>query len=412
MKLTEHVNATENPLPHLRALACATLIAAVILASGVGVGERLVHRRIHALAPLTFSLKNQGVALQQTAFENPDLLPLYGSSELVKPIPDKAAAFFRRYPTEFEVFPVGKAGTTSLIILQKLAGVGSRLRGRKVAISLSPGWFLTAQVPAHYYEGNFSKLQADEFAFCADLSWELKGAVATRMLEFPGTLARHPLLTFALRHLAGGSWSDHLLYGLAWPFGRAETAILRAQDEFETTFFIWAQGRLKDPHRLPHRLDWETFLLHAAQKVNPGRLGDEESGSDWKVPETKGDAAFLANLRLAREWGDFELLLRSLRESGAEPLLISMPLNGPWLDRTGVSRAARALYLNRLHLVASHYHFPLKDFAAHEGDPRFLADHHDHLSIEGWMYYNRALDDFFHDRIPHSASSSPAPAAR
>ena len=355
-------------LPHLRALACAASAAAAILVVGALAGERLVHRRIHALAPLSFSLKNQGVALQQTAFENPDLLPLYGSSELIKPIPDKAAAFFRRYPTEFEVFPVGKAGTTSLIIVQKLAGVGAGVRGRKVAISLSPGWFLTAQVPAHYYEGNFSKLQADEFAFCADLSWELKGDVARRMLEFPGTLARHPLLTFALRHLAAGSRTDHLLYALAWPFGRAETAVLRAQDQFETMVFIWEQGRLKNPHRLPHRLDWETFLLHAAWKVNPGRLREQEKGGDWQLPESKGDAEFLANLQLAREWGDFELLLRSLRESGAQPLLLSMPLNGTWLEKNGVSRAARAQYLTRLRALAQRYGVPLEDFEAHEQD--------------------------------------------
>jgi poly-D-alanine transfer protein DltD len=29
-------------------------------------------------------------------------------------------------------------------------------------------------------------------------------------------------------------------------------------------------------------------------------------------------------------------------------------------------------------------------------DPDFLVDHHDHLSAKGWMYYNRALDEFFH----------------
>jgi D-alanine transfer protein len=399
-------------LPHLRALVNSALAATAILVAGALAGERLVHRRIHALAPLSFSQKNQGVVLQETAFQNRDLLPLYGSSELVKPIPDKAAAFFRRYPTNFEVFPVGKAGTTSLIILQKLAAVGPGLRGRKVAISLSPSWFLTANVPTHYYEGNFSKLQADEFAFCSDLSWQLKGDVARQMLRFPSTLERHPLLAFALRHLAAGTRTDHLLYALAWPFGRAETAILRAQDEFETTVFIWEQGRLKNPHRLPRALDWESFLVHAAQKVNPGRLREEETGGDWQVPESRSDAEFLTNLTLAREWTDFELLLRCLRESGAEPLLLSMPLNGAWLDRVGVSRAARAQYLTRLRALAQRYQVPLQDFAAHERDPRFLADHHDHLSIEGWMYYNRALDDFFHDRPLASASSSALPFSR
>jgi D-alanine transfer protein len=394
------VTAAANPHPHLRALAFSAAAAAAILALGSLHGARLIQHYVYALAPLSFSLKNQGVALQQSAFAKPDLLPLYGSSELVKPIPDKAARFFRRYPTDFEVFPVGKAGTTSLIILQKLAGVGKDLRGRKVAISVSPSWFFTPQIPAHYYAGNFSKLQADEFIFCADLSWDLKAAAARRMLEFPGTLTPHPLLAFALRHLAGGTKSDRLLFMLAWPFGRAETAILRAQDEFETWLFIREQGRLKNPHRLPHELDWETFLLHAAQKVNPGRIRDEEPGGDWQLPEAKGDAQFLMNLRLAHEWNDFELLLRALRESGAEPLVLSMPLNGQWFDRIGVSRSARAEYLNRLRSLTQRYGVAVQDFEEHERDPRFLADHHDHLSISGWMYYNRALDDFYHGRAP------------
>ena len=123
---------------HLRALAFASFATAALLSIGTLMGAHLIHRHMYALAPLSFPIKNQGVALQRNAFEKPDLLPLYGSSELIKPIPNKAARFFRRYPTQFEVFPVGKAGTTSLIILQKLAGVGDALRGRKVAISLSP----------------------------------------------------------------------------------------------------------------------------------------------------------------------------------------------------------------------------------------------------------------------------------
>jgi D-alanine transfer protein len=389
--------------PHLRALAYSLVATALLLIAGALLGERLVHRHVYALAPLSFPLKNQGVALQQNAFKKPDLLPLYGSSELVKPIPNKAAQFFRRYPTDFEVFPVGKAGTTSLIILQKLSGIGDGLRGKKVAISLSPSWFFTPQVPIHYYAGNFSKLQADEMAFCSDLSWELKGQVAGRMLQFPETLNHHPLLAFALRRMAGGSKLDRFFYSLAWPFGRIETATLRAQDAFETSAFIWKQGHMKDPVRLPHEVDWQTYLLHAAQKVNPAHMREDEPGGDWQMPEAKGDSEFLFNLQMAHEWQDFELLLKMLRESGAQPMLLSMPLNGQWFDRIGVSKTARAQYLFRLRALAHRYGVPLRDFEEHEEDPRFLADHHDHLSIEGWMYYNEALDEFYHDRLTEAA---------
>ena len=38
-------------------------------------------------------------------------------------------------------------------------------------------------------------------------------------------------------------------------------------------------------------------------------------------------------------------------------------------------------------------------FRDHENDPAFLVDFLDHLSAEGWLYYNKALDDFFHERL-------------
>lgn len=130
-------------------------IASVIICAGVITGRFLERRYIHVLAPIIFPQKNQGVALQKVAFEQPDLLPIYGSSELIKPSANKAADFFSSYPTGFSVFTVGKAGAASLIILQKLAGVGSDLRGKKLVISLSPTWFFREEVPISYYNGNF-----------------------------------------------------------------------------------------------------------------------------------------------------------------------------------------------------------------------------------------------------------------
>jgi D-alanine transfer protein len=98
---------------HLTASLIALGTAVVILWAGVITGKFLERRYIHALAPLSFAHKNQGIALQKLAFRQPDLLPIYGSSELIKPSSKKAAEFFRSYPTGFTVFPVGKGGATS-----------------------------------------------------------------------------------------------------------------------------------------------------------------------------------------------------------------------------------------------------------------------------------------------------------
>jgi poly-D-alanine transfer protein DltD len=43
---------------------------------------------------------------------------------------------------------------------------------------------------------------------------------------------------------------------------------------------------------------------------------------------------------------------------------------------------------------------PLLDFAEHDTDKYFLIDPWSHLSRKGWIYFDRALDAFYHDALP------------
>jgi D-alanine transfer protein len=79
-----------------------------------------------------------------------------------------------------------------------------------------------------------------------------------------------------------------------------------------------------------------------------------------------------------------------------------MPFDGQFYDRTGVSRYARESYYKRLRALTQQYHFPLVEFTEHDEDPAFLYLHKSHLTAKGWIYYDRALDDFFHGRVPRS----------
>src|SRR6188768_2322783 len=127
--------------PHLRAACIALSILSVAVVAVMGGAPSLERHWIHTLAPQPSSLKNQGTALQSAVFARPDLLPLYGSSELLKRVPDRASVFFASYPTNFAVSPVGKGGCTSLVMLQKIGASASAKPGRKVAVILSPTWF-------------------------------------------------------------------------------------------------------------------------------------------------------------------------------------------------------------------------------------------------------------------------------
>lgn len=398
---------TPNQRPHLAASAVAIAIILVAIVAGVYYCDRIEQRYVHALAPDLSECKLQGVVLQKKAFAQPDLLVLYGSSELAKEMPNNASQFFQDYPTGFRVFPVGQPGTTSLAVLQKVASLEEGVRGKKVAFSISPGWFFTESFDPKWYEGNFSHLQAYELAFSSHISRELKHDIAKRMLDYPKTLENHWLLEFTLRRLASGKPMDRVLYAAAWPLGKLQNAIGRVQDHFEAAMHIMAEeSKLDDPEQRGLRaLNWNELVKRAAQfAVNTTSIQAKRS----EVAKKKANLSlqstemhtqtFLTKVGKAKEWTDLDLLLRTFEELGAKPLLLSMPVEDIRLEVYGVSPEARTAYLRRLDGLAEKHDVPLLDFRDHQKDPGFLVDFLDHLSPQGWLYYNKALDDFYHAR--------------
>src|SRR5215469_7019780 len=236
--------------PHLfSGVIAVAVIAATLLVCRV-VAVHFEQRAVTWTAPQLFQLKNQGIAFQRTAARSPSVLALYGSSALVVGVPDRANKFFLKAPTGFQVSPVGTVGATSLIILQKIGALGSDLHGRKVAVSLSPVWFLMPTTRADWYGGNFSLLAASEMTFGNALDFGLKRDVASRMLQFPGTLENSSFLRFALRRLSSGSPCDRVMFWAIWPFGKVYTAALELQDHFAAITHILdgpnsAQARLR-----------------------------------------------------------------------------------------------------------------------------------------------------------------------
>src|SRR5881398_2717962 len=371
--------------PHLSSALIASALTAAILCGGSLLAMYLEERTIHSTAPRDFFIKNQGLAFERAAARSPDILLLYGSSELIDPIPNRASDFFSREPTGFEVCPIGKAGTTSLIVLQKLGALGSALHGRKVAISLSPSSFLTPALRPEFYAGNFSLPAASGTLFGDGIDLDLKAAIAKRMLQFPDTLAEDGLLQLAARCLASGRPMDRIVLMGIWPLGKLQNTMLDLQDQFEALVYILGRGRtipnwLRPIH--PHR-------VHARKASD----ADDQETESFDAIRPARDAAFRARIAAASEWTDLELLFRTLAELKAEPLILSMPIDA--YAARGVSRSAREIYYERMRELAQRYHFPVIEFEQHDADPAFLIAHREHPTPRGWMVYNRALDDFF-----------------
>src|SRR5439155_15888542 len=250
--------------------------------------------------------------------------------------------------------------------------LGPDLRGRKIAISLSAVWFVAPDITSYSYEGNFSVFAASEFVFGSALDFDLKRDIASRMLQFPGTMEKSPLLEFALKRLASGRALDRMIFCALWPLGKVQNAILDLQDHFESLIYILHEPKSKASLR-PQMLDWPSLIAKTSETASAGENQKEKgSGPDERMATRRSEAWFLRNLNQANQWMDLELLLRVLTKIHARPLLLSMPMDGQFYDEGGISRSVRQCYYDKMRALARRYNFALVEFEQHDEDPIFL----------------------------------------
>src|SRR5437899_10223088 len=130
-------------MPYLFSGLIASGVAAAVLFAGRMAAIHLEHATIPSTAPELFSLKNQGLAFQRAAAQAPNVLLLYGSSELLVPaVPEKGDNFFRTAPTGFHFSPVMGGGDNLLVLLQGVGALGSNLRAEGIHRLLYFVWVL------------------------------------------------------------------------------------------------------------------------------------------------------------------------------------------------------------------------------------------------------------------------------
>ncbi len=391
--------STAPRLLHLQALGIALVGFVVIVAITVPVVRaREWQTRPHLIAE-PFSQKNQGEILQRAGFNRPDVLMVYGSSELIQKVPTRASEFFRSAPTGFQVCPVGKAGNQSLLIAEKLAALGSSIRHRKVVIILSPTWFVKPGVQEDHYDGNFSPLQATSILFSKDLNRGLRLRLTKRMLEFNASLDDQPLLDAYANCALGTSRLSNLSKTALRPFLYGQHALLIAEDHVATAFSSFTLKGSDAPWIIqPAQPDWNA-LIEPYEKADAVTYA-EEGDIKQKTADLRYDEALITDFKASREWGDFQLLLEVLEDLHSEALIIPIPMTGIYDDKHNVSRKARDYYYQGIPRMCAEHGMRAADFSDHDRDAGFLIGRSTHPTEKAWLYFNRLLDDFYHDRLP------------
>ena len=393
--------------PHLSAgIISILLLCAGTLVFDVYVGS-LENRYVNALAPLGLIQTINGIALQQAAVQRPDLLLVYGSSDvMMADTPYNAKHFFATYPTGFTVFQVANLGTSSLNIAQYIAAIDSDLHGKKIVISVSPANFFIG----NFYGKNFSPICANKLIFSTHLSMRLKIDTARRMNHYEDTLQNDPLLRFAIVQLTGTSMTNRVLYVLSWPLGELHILIMRFQEHAEIMFYLQSHPVDPDVKKIPQKIDWSTTLAGALADQK-GHTGSNPFGIEddhWakyqylmnnSVPAGSGDADFIRLIKTYPEWGDLDILQRVLQERGAQPLILSRPMNVHLWEAMGVSEQAQNSYYAKLHKTINQQFSLLVDLHQYGRDIYFSTDQYSHTSREGWVYIDQILDAFYHGQL-------------
>lgn len=394
--------------PHLRSLAlCWSLLAPAMLAVR-WTAVSLERDAVVAGRPLPGDETNRGLAVQRAALRRDDVLLLYGSSEVARQSAFRAMEFFQSAPTGFRVVGVGARGTPLAVTAFNLGALGRELAGRPIAISISHTFFhegVRTDTANDIYLGTFSLQHAAEIAFGHQLPMPVRRRVAKRILQQGAPLDDEPLIRAALAALAEPRWANDVALAALQPAGIVQRDVLELEDHLRLVRDLYQARGHAAPAATGVPLDW-VALADSAERLYRSTADDNQFGFDSaysmrfreavrRMRGTRTDADWRSDVANAPAWSDLDLLLDILASVGARPLLLSVPYKGAVEDWAGTTAAARRVYYDSLRAKAARADLPLRDFANFEGDRWFTRDHYAHLSPKGWIFYDRALDEFF-----------------
>ncbi|MDR3584945.1 MAG: D-alanyl-lipoteichoic acid biosynthesis protein DltD [Desulfosporosinus sp.] len=341
-----------------------------------------------------------GNILQSKALATTDIVPFYGSSELGTGFEFNPTNVFGRRQTGFVPFIIGRGSVQSLVNILNLAGQ-DHLQGRKLILSFSPDWFAERKgLENKSLAMNSSKLHIYQMMLSPSFPPDLKREVAQRILEMPEVMKDDPLLKSYLQaYTTSGYWAKSKVLWY-WPMAELQCAALEVQDVLSVRDLV----KKVKPYdfiqvtKEKSKVSWNT-LLKRSELRGKSLISNDLNILDALYPKymKPGMKDSWSRLKLypSKEYDDFNLMLRVLKEKGAKPLFVIIPANGRWADYVGFSPQERKDYYRRIRLMIKDNGFSVADFSAKEYEPYFMQDPW-HIGLKGWAEVDSAINKFVH----------------
>ncbi|MCG7342317.1 D-alanyl-lipoteichoic acid biosynthesis protein DltD [Staphylococcus auricularis] len=328
----------------------------------------------------------KGTLNQDYMMQSKQFLPIYGSSELGKVDPFHPGLILNtRKSFKPTPFLVGTGGSTDLVNAVELGAQYDKLKGKKLVFIISPQWFTEHGLTKENFDARISKTQINQLFKQKKLSQPLKQAYAERLQQFKHVENR-PFLK-AIAQQKAEPHTNYLTSFYSEQLKKIEA--IKSLLHFNKSELLQADGVANA------NADWSKMKQAAIQ------YGQKHSASNafgirdeyWKLIKShkrkiNRDYEFKEN---SPEFKDLELLVRTLKEAGADVTYVSLPSNGKWYDHIGIKQERREQIYQKINQTVTDNGGELYDMTDKDYEDYVIADAV-HVGWKGWVYINEYLD--------------------
>ncbi|MBQ0140592.1 MAG: D-alanyl-lipoteichoic acid biosynthesis protein DltD [Kurthia sp.] len=362
------------------------------------ISDEQVNRAKTEMNPLVY----QGSLMQSCMLKQPNMMPIFGSSELVRFDPFHPYNYTKAKETPYDTYLIGRGGTQSIIHFLNIAEQGENLKGKKVIFIISPQWFTNKGIDEHHFSPNYSMLQAYDLAFNKTMDKKLKVKAMKRLLTFD-EISRDPVLRTMYESEISTHKNKKAMGIFAKNIGFFTRQLQHKKDLYYSLFIGKDTKNLRANPELVKGKTFQQQILAAeeygANFVN-NEFGIKKAMYNRKI---KPNLSKLKNYKkrdsylYSPEYKDFQLVMDALKDVGADTLFISIPMNARWADFTGINEEKRVAYYEKMNRLLAQSGQTYVDLSSHENDRYFMSDTI-HIGWKGWVYVDKAMDDFWYDK--------------
>ena len=354
----------------MKRLVAIILAALVAVAALVGVAFALPVQG-EAISGLEYGYVVSGTKSESVEFvgetAHDDTYYLFGSSELAT-MPDMVSTapnnVLRAYDCGYQFTFIGDAYDQSLWMAIAAGAHEQAMPNRKLGLIVSLQWFTDGGLEPGIFKMRFSYPLYEAFCANGSISDETKARVAARLADEGVDAA---LIDAGTKPMP----QDHLN---ALVFGAMNDLRLRNSLREVRELGTPARSGTEPP-------DFAALRERAVAEASEICSNNEyhvynDYWNEYLEPNYAARAGEMAGETLTDtpEYGDLQCFLDVCRESGLDPYVIIMPVNGAWYDYAGLTREVRAACYDKVRAMCSAAGVECLDLSPYEYEPYYLRD--------------------------------------